>query len=303
MGRRNRSFHSSLSYELRDCFSIAREWWFIRVNDSKGCLCCSGKVLRFPFFFYVFSTLVPWKVFRQVLNEVHPISSGLQAMALKSTIDLTCNDYISNFEFDVFTRWADRWFACWEELDCWSFHPLQTVSTVDDVTAKLADTSGNPSGLRGVPHVRRSKSKTAEIYQQTWELRVQAELHETRAVGNRLRHPGRWYPSDDTSEQVALSGAARRLQGRIVSALPAPPPPHTRWGFPGPTNYSDASTWCFLAISSRTGVTETRTCLGRFSPRRRTTLKSLRNSTNSTARWVRHSSFVRSAPRTIRILG
>jgi E3 ubiquitin-protein ligase CBL len=38
------------------------------------------------------------------LNEAHPISSGLEAMALKSTIDLTCNDYISNFEFDVFTR-------------------------------------------------------------------------------------------------------------------------------------------------------------------------------------------------------
>lgn len=51
-----------------------------------------------------FSTLVQWKVFRQALNEVHPISSGLEAMALKSTIDLTCNDYISNFEFDVFTR-------------------------------------------------------------------------------------------------------------------------------------------------------------------------------------------------------
>jgi len=49
---------------------------------------------------------VPWKVFRQELNQVHPISSGLQAMALKSTIDLTCNDYISNFEFDVFTRYA-----------------------------------------------------------------------------------------------------------------------------------------------------------------------------------------------------
>jgi E3 ubiquitin-protein ligase CBL len=39
------------------------------------------------------------------LNEAHPISSGLEAMALKSTIDLTCNDYISNFEFDVFTRY------------------------------------------------------------------------------------------------------------------------------------------------------------------------------------------------------
>ena len=37
-------------------------------------------------------TIVPWKMFRLTLNEVHPISSGLEAMALKSTIDLTCND-------------------------------------------------------------------------------------------------------------------------------------------------------------------------------------------------------------------
>ncbi|KAH1010799.1 hypothetical protein HUJ05_005042, partial [Dendroctonus ponderosae] len=62
----------------------------------------------FPLCFFS-STLVPWKIFRQELNSVHPISSGLEAMALKSTIDLTCNDYISNFEFDVFTRlgqWA-----------------------------------------------------------------------------------------------------------------------------------------------------------------------------------------------------
>lgn len=56
------------------------------------------------FILFVFSTLVPWKIFRQALNEVHSITSGLEAMALKSTIDLTCNDYISNFEFDVFTR-------------------------------------------------------------------------------------------------------------------------------------------------------------------------------------------------------
>jgi len=38
------------------------------------------------------------------LSEIHQIGTGLEAMALKSTIDLTCNDYISNFEFDVFTR-------------------------------------------------------------------------------------------------------------------------------------------------------------------------------------------------------
>ncbi|KAJ3635920.1 hypothetical protein MTP99_008790 [Tenebrio molitor] len=58
---------------------------------------------------YIATTLVPWKLFRQELNNVHPISSGLEAMALKSTIDLTCNDYISNFEFDVFTRLFQPW--------------------------------------------------------------------------------------------------------------------------------------------------------------------------------------------------
>lgn len=61
---------------------------------------------QFPLSLLYCSTLVPWKIFRQELSKVHPISSGLEAMALKTTIDLTCNDYISNFEFDVFTRYV-----------------------------------------------------------------------------------------------------------------------------------------------------------------------------------------------------
>lgn len=35
---------------------------------------------------------------------MHPFEERMEAMALKSTIDLTCNDYISVFEFDIFTR-------------------------------------------------------------------------------------------------------------------------------------------------------------------------------------------------------
>lgn len=64
--------------------------------------------IKLIFFFPLFccSTLVPWKLFRAELSQIHPISSGLEAMALKTTIDLTCNDYISNFEFDVFTRFV-----------------------------------------------------------------------------------------------------------------------------------------------------------------------------------------------------
>ncbi|XP_011308467.1 E3 ubiquitin-protein ligase CBL-B isoform X2 [Fopius arisanus] len=85
------------------------------------------------------STLVPWKIFRQELNQVHPISSGLQAMALKSTIDLTCNDYISNFEFDVFTRLFQPWSTL---LRNWKIlavtHPgYVAFLTYDEVKARL----------------------------------------------------------------------------------------------------------------------------------------------------------------------
>lgn len=76
----------------------------IKTNRLYDCRVNDVKLIFVLFRFCVRSTLVPWKLFRQVLNEVHPISSGLEAMALKSTIDLTCDDYISNFEFDVFTR-------------------------------------------------------------------------------------------------------------------------------------------------------------------------------------------------------
>lgn len=72
------------------------------IFDSRSPL----KPINFLFIFR--STLVPWKLFRAELSQVHPISSGLEAMALKTTIDLTCNDYISNFEFDVFTRFVER---------------------------------------------------------------------------------------------------------------------------------------------------------------------------------------------------
>ncbi|XP_055311263.1 E3 ubiquitin-protein ligase CBL isoform X2 [Sitodiplosis mosellana] len=85
------------------------------------------------------STLVPWKIFRQELSKVHPISSGLEAMALKTTIDLTCNDYISNFEFDVFTRLFQPWSTLlrnWQILAV--THPgYVAFLTYDEVKARL----------------------------------------------------------------------------------------------------------------------------------------------------------------------
>ncbi|XP_066534233.1 E3 ubiquitin-protein ligase CBL isoform X2 [Hoplias malabaricus] len=84
-------------------------------------------------------TIVQWKLFRQALHEFHQISSGLEAMALKSTIDLTCNDYISVFEFDIFTRLFQPWSSLlrnWNSLAV--THPgYMAFLTYDEVKARL----------------------------------------------------------------------------------------------------------------------------------------------------------------------
>ncbi|XP_075695101.1 E3 ubiquitin-protein ligase CBL-C [Rhinoderma darwinii] len=52
---------------------------------------------------------VRWEEFRNGLNSVHPIGDGPLESALRSTMDLTCNDYISVFEFDIFSRLFQPW--------------------------------------------------------------------------------------------------------------------------------------------------------------------------------------------------
>lgn len=56
------------------------------------------------------SALVDWRTFYHALQQVHRIDSSFFSLnALKQTIDLTCDDYISIFEFDVFTRLFQPW--------------------------------------------------------------------------------------------------------------------------------------------------------------------------------------------------
>ncbi|ESP04793.1 hypothetical protein LOTGIDRAFT_156016 [Lottia gigantea] len=90
------------------------------------------------FFFYVLIT-VPWKEFRDTLHDTHPIGSPLEAMALKTTLDLTCNDHISVFEFDVFTRLFQPWnnlLRNWNVLAV--THPgYVAFLTYDEVKARL----------------------------------------------------------------------------------------------------------------------------------------------------------------------
>ncbi|CAD5215936.1 unnamed protein product [Bursaphelenchus okinawaensis] len=56
-----------------------------------------------------FRTIVPWEEFRLAIMELNGFTNEYPIYALKDTIDLTRNDHISNFEFDVFTRLFHPW--------------------------------------------------------------------------------------------------------------------------------------------------------------------------------------------------
>uniref|UniRef100_A0A3Q3WL89 E3 ubiquitin-protein ligase CBL n=1 Tax=Mola mola TaxID=94237 RepID=A0A3Q3WL89_MOLML len=53
--------------------------------------------------------ILQWNNFKAQLRRVHAFEEGMESMALKSTIDLTCNGHISVFEFDIFTRLFQPW--------------------------------------------------------------------------------------------------------------------------------------------------------------------------------------------------
>jgi len=90
--------------------------------------------------------IVPWREFKLSLTRVHPISSPLEAMALKSTIDLTVNDYISVFEFDIFTRLFQPWQTLLKNWNALAVaHPAyQAFLTYDEVKAKLTPFLNKP---------------------------------------------------------------------------------------------------------------------------------------------------------------
>lgn len=108
------------------------------------CFVCSAALLPLPLLplplpYPSRRAIVEWRVFRQELEQCHPITSNLEAMALKSTIDLTLNDHISVFEFDIFSRLFQPWPTLlhnWNALAV-THTGYQAFLTYDEVKAKL----------------------------------------------------------------------------------------------------------------------------------------------------------------------
>ncbi|XP_025125064.2 E3 ubiquitin-protein ligase CBL-C isoform X3 [Bubalus bubalis] len=83
--------------------------------------------------------VLPWAEFEAILCICHPVEPGSTALALRSTIDLTCSGHVSIFEFDIFTRLFQPWPTL---LKNWQLlavnHPgYMAFLTYDEVQARL----------------------------------------------------------------------------------------------------------------------------------------------------------------------
>lgn len=83
--------------------------------------------------------IVHWTALKRQLQRVHGFEEGMESMALKSTVDLTCNDHVSVFEFDIFTRLFQPWRSLirnWNQLAV--THPgYMAFLTYDQVKMRL----------------------------------------------------------------------------------------------------------------------------------------------------------------------
>ena len=97
------------------------------------------RVIFYSFVWRSFRTLIPWEEFRTEISKVHKLQVGVQTSALLQTIDLTRNEYISNFEFDVFTRLFHPWTTLIQNWECLAVtHPAyMSFITYEEVKRKL----------------------------------------------------------------------------------------------------------------------------------------------------------------------
>ncbi|XP_068180189.1 E3 ubiquitin-protein ligase CBL-C [Antennarius striatus] len=85
--------------------------------------------------------IVQWNHFKEHLSTVHAFEEVMESLALKSTIDLTCNSHISVFEFDIFTRLFQPWRSLIRNWNLLAVaHPgYMAFLTYDQVVARLGN--------------------------------------------------------------------------------------------------------------------------------------------------------------------
>ncbi|XP_077383358.1 E3 ubiquitin-protein ligase CBL-C isoform X2 [Festucalex cinctus] len=144
--------------------------------------------------------IVRWSSFAEKLRRVHPFQDGMETVALKSTVDLTCNDHVSVFEFDIFTRLFQPWRSLlrnWNQLAV--THPgYMAFITYDQAVSRLERNRHKPGRW------------SARL------LHLPSELHQDGPVGHRSRDRRGRHRADHPREYAALPGAPSGPQPRLL---------------------------------------------------------------------------------------
>ncbi|XP_027472893.1 E3 ubiquitin-protein ligase CBL-C isoform X4 [Zalophus californianus] len=110
--------------------------------------------------------VLPWADFEWLLCTCHPVESGCTALALRSTVNLTCSGHVSIFEFDLFTRLFQPWPTL---LKNWQLlavnHPgYMAFLTYDEVQARLQTYRDKPGSFL-YPDGKNHNPDLTELYQ------------------------------------------------------------------------------------------------------------------------------------------
>ncbi|KAM6968097.1 E3 ubiquitin-protein ligase CBL-C [Aplochiton taeniatus] len=169
--------------------------------------------------------IVQWSTFKQQLRNVHDFEEGMECIALKSTVDLTCNTHISVVEFDIFTRLFQPWESLlrnWNQLAV--THPgYMAFLTYDQVKARLEHYLHKPGsyifrlsctrmGQWAIGHVTNSGSIVQTIPQNT-------PLYQALAQG--FREGCYLYPDgrDVNPDLSSLCEPSQRSRVRVTGSL------------------------------------------------------------------------------------
>nr|CAH8870404.1 unnamed protein product [Trichobilharzia regenti] len=134
------------------------------------------------------SAIVSWQLFKHSLLQTFRIDSEGQLSALQTTIDITCNDYVSIFEFDVFTRLFQPWcniLETWKALAI--LHPgYMAFMTYDQVKTVLKRYCTHPGPGTYVFRLSCTKLGQWAIGYITQELKILQTIIQNKSLAQAL---------------------------------------------------------------------------------------------------------------------
>ena len=137
---------SHMFYELKSLYPSDNNYVYIGADGPNGFKITKADAADWWRASFGSAVIVQWDEFLKKFCSIYKLNNRSEIMALKTTLDLTCDNYVSIFEFDVFTRLFHPWknlLACWKLLAV--LHPaFVAFMTYDDVRDKLGKYVNKP---------------------------------------------------------------------------------------------------------------------------------------------------------------